>query len=261
MEDIAQTGTSYLKPHVFTYTEDDISRLLGETYDASAFLNTPSMVDLRRKYEFETKRIISLELHLTTLIEYYRHQRIPRGMRTPSKPNLFFQETIYRTKFEMISNKYAFDLMLLNIELLRAELSKVRARLETVEKLLKTTLNAEDLAKFLQKHEDFLKKFKSDLEETKRRKWHRDIQDYETGRVYSWNVPRQTFFNNSFQNVDNRKNVDFQRNPASEPFLGERPMEGPTGDPQGAGANTDTGASKGKAQRSRHVTRSTNRTK
>lgn len=81
-------------------------------------LNLPSVFFLKNKFEFETKRRITLELHLTTLVEYYKNLRIPRGMRPQSKPNMFFQDIAFRVKFEQTSNKNALDMFLLNIEFL-----------------------------------------------------------------------------------------------------------------------------------------------
>lgn len=246
MEDSSASGTSTSNTNVFTYTEAEANQLLGDALTDVAFLNKPSTVDLRRKYEFETKRIISLELHLTTLIEYYRNQRIPRGMRSQSRPNMFFQDNDFRAKFEKISNKYAYDMILLNIEFLRMELARVRARLEEVERLLKTTLTTEDLTKYLQRHETILKKYKEDLEETKCRKWHRDIQDYTTGRVYNWTVTKV------FNNFDRRNNVDSYVPNNSEPFLGVRTTKSTTGDPPDVEVDTDTENGRTRSQRNRN---------
>lgn len=83
MEDsnTASTGMLDDNMHVFSYTEADPNRLLGEAQSVAHFLSVPSSADFRCKYDYESKRFVTIELHLYTLIEYHRQQRIPRGMR------------------------------------------------------------------------------------------------------------------------------------------------------------------------------------
>ncbi|XP_075684664.1 uncharacterized protein LOC142652871 isoform X5 [Rhinoderma darwinii] len=69
-----------LEPDVFSYSEGDVEQILLGLQGDVGFLTTPSSTDLKRKLENESKRAISLQLHLATLGEYYRQKRIPRGL-------------------------------------------------------------------------------------------------------------------------------------------------------------------------------------
>lgn len=124
MEDSNATGTSEIPTRVFSFTEADAGRLLGDAQTAAKFLNMPSIMDVKRKFEYESKRQVTLDLHLLTLIEYHRNQRIPRGMRGQLRPNMFAQDMEFCDLFEKISNKYSYDLILLNVQFLRKELLK-----------------------------------------------------------------------------------------------------------------------------------------
>lgn len=239
MEDIPETTTGTLDDngHVFTYSNADANRLLGAPQSEVSFLSIPSAVDLRRRYEFESRRFVNLELHLTTLIEYHRNQRIPRGMRTQSRPNLYSQEPEFRIKCEQIANKFAFDMILLNIEFLRKDLKKVQDKKEDLEKLLKDVLSPEDYEKFMLRNENFLQKHRNELQDLKRRKWYRDIHDYQQGRVYNWTMtmsrPMGPYKGPQMSNVDAMGN-----NESEDLFLGlNSPLVTPRGQPGGAAGN------------------------
>lgn len=118
--DTATTGM-ITEPTVFAYTTADVGRIYSGLDGDASFLKVPSVSNLRRNYEYETKRLCTLELHLITLAEYHKSNRIPRGMRSQLKPNLFFTDTDFKARYEQISNKYALDLILLNIEHLQRE--------------------------------------------------------------------------------------------------------------------------------------------
>lgn len=60
----------------------------------------------------------------------------------------------------------------------------MKIKVNDAETLLKSNLPDDDYSSFVSKQQDFLLKFKSDLKENKRKKWHRDIVDYQNGKVY-----------------------------------------------------------------------------
>ncbi|CAJ0937119.1 unnamed protein product [Ranitomeya imitator] len=106
---------------VFKYTPEDEERILGGLDGEAIFLKTPSIPELKRKYESDIKRMINLQLHMVTLGQYYKEGKIPRGLRSNIRPNLFQGDTMYCARFVMLSNKYAMDTILLNIEYLQEE--------------------------------------------------------------------------------------------------------------------------------------------
>ncbi|CAJ0927892.1 unnamed protein product [Ranitomeya imitator] len=175
-----------MEPGVFSYTVEDEERILSNMEEGAAFLKKPSIMEMKRIYENENKRLISSQLHLTTLGQYYKEHKIPRGLRSHIRPNLFLNNSTFCTRFTMISNKYAMDVMLLNIEYLQLEVKKLQSSVNENEKKIQDVLNKEDWTIFKDKIEKDLIKFRGDLEEMKRKKWSRDSSDYESGQVYAW---------------------------------------------------------------------------
>lgn len=104
----------------FAYTDTEIGSILGGFEGDASFLNVPSIIDLYRNYETDTKRLCTLELHLITLGSQLRS-------------NMFTTDCDFRTRYEQISNKYALDLILLNIEHLQKELLNVRSKVRDLE--------------------------------------------------------------------------------------------------------------------------------
>lgn len=181
-------GTSSENVKTFSYSNIAMGKILRGLEGGASFLNVPSTLNLKRNFEFETKRQCTLELHAITMVEYYKNNRIPRGMRSQLRPFMFTNDVDFRTKYEQISNKYALDLILLNIEHSQKELGTAREKTQKIEEDLRANLSPDDFAAFMLKQQDFLQKFKLNLQETKRRKWYRDIRDYQRGQVYTWSA-------------------------------------------------------------------------
>ncbi|XP_044155309.1 uncharacterized protein LOC122941879 [Bufo gargarizans] len=173
-------------PDVFTYTRDDEERILQGLVSEPLFLSTPTLIDLKKCYEADAKKIASTDLHLMTLGQYFKEHRIPRGIRSQLKPNLFPAESAFAQKFIQISNKYAFDIILLNLEYLQQELSVSKTRQSETMSALKTMMGPEDWKTYDDSCMEHLAKFIKEQESTKRKKWQRDADDYIKGKVYTW---------------------------------------------------------------------------
>lgn len=99
--------------------------------------------------------------------------------------------------------------------------------------MLKNTITLEQYNGHMEKLTSFLIKTRGDIEEIKKKKWHRDLNDYATGRVYFWN--------SSPNNPDDRrppmrrfKEFD-KKGPGEKPFLGSRPTPTDSGGNQREG--------------------------
>ncbi|CAJ0963716.1 unnamed protein product [Ranitomeya imitator] len=171
---------------VFKYTPEDEERILGGLDGEAIFLKTPSIPELKCKYESDIKRMINLQLHMVTLGQYYKEGKIPRGLRSNIRPNLFQGDTMYCARFVMLSNKYAMDTILLNIEYLQEESKKMQVNTEGIEQKIKALITIEDWNIFKEKVDKESVKLRNELEEVKRKKWNRDLEDYEAGHIYSW---------------------------------------------------------------------------
>ncbi|CAJ0966879.1 unnamed protein product [Ranitomeya imitator] len=132
--------------------------------------------------------------------EELQHGGSPGGLRPHLRPTLLPENAQFCMKFESITNKYAFDVMLLNIEFLKAEMIIVKRNIMELEDQVKAQLTTQDWSPLKTKMEENLMKFKKEIETTKRIKWFRDADDYKVGRVFSWQMgPGQ------YSNVGNKR--------------------------------------------------------
>lgn len=99
----------------------------------TSFLNALSIMDLKRDYEFETKRCCTLDLYANILGEYYKNCRIPRGMRLQARPKFLVDDEDFRNKHMQILNKCGMDLLLLHIGRLYSEIIKMRGKMKIPE--------------------------------------------------------------------------------------------------------------------------------
>ncbi|CAJ0940184.1 unnamed protein product [Ranitomeya imitator] len=141
---------------------------------------------LKNRWEIENKNLISLELHAGTLVEYYKAKRIPRGLRPNLRTTIMPNNTQFCAKFEAIGNKYAFDIMLLNIEFLKKEIESLKTKVEEIKNSLVPLVSITDFSSINSKIEENLLKYRTGLEDTKRSKWFRDLEDYNNGKIYGW---------------------------------------------------------------------------
>ncbi|CAJ0935798.1 unnamed protein product [Ranitomeya imitator] len=170
----------------FAYTNEDGERILEGVESNATFLSTPSLYDLKVKYENTIRKLTTAQLHLVTLSEYYRVKKIPRGLRSNIRPNLMLNDTSFCVKFGMISNKYGLDIILLNIEYLQQETKKLKCDISLVEVELKGLMREEEWTNFKESINIKIDKLRLELEDVKRRKWNRDMDDYKDGNIYNW---------------------------------------------------------------------------
>lgn len=188
--------------------------------DAS-FLKSPALTDIKRNFEYESKRKITLELHLVTLCEYYKEKRIPRGMRAQLKPIMFATNPEFLSRFEAVSTKYALDVLLMNMDFLQGELAASKKRVLELDTALSQILPLEDYIQHIEKLNGYLAKFRTETEDTKKRNWQRDLQDYSTGKIYGWNNQMDNLNNRKFRKRRETGNNEFS-NKSGEVFLGAR---------------------------------------
>lgn len=240
-----------------TFSEEDIERILGGVCDQAGFLQQPT-TDILRKRLLKTRRaIVSGTLHAATLGEYYKHKRIPRGLRTHLKPLLFPYNKDFVRRFELISDRYSLDIMLLNMEFLQGTLDQDKLKSDALEQELKTKCSGEEFSTLIEQLENNLAKFKLDIENTKRAKWHRDQEDYEKGAIYSWHQQsevvqparpyrrgRQRLWRGAARGTDTDSSED-------RPFLGEVMEQ--SGADTGGEAENITGAGNSRVTRSQRA--------
>ncbi|XP_056377057.1 uncharacterized protein LOC130273771 [Hyla sarda] len=246
--------------HVSSYAEEEVDRILGGLKGDATFLATPTIIDVKRSFEYESKRFINMELHLTTLGEYYKNKRIPRGMRSRLRPTVYTESAEFKKRFEEISDRYAFDIILLNLDHLQNELIGVQTRVTELEQSLAKMLSGEEYSTYMEGNKKIMDKFKSEVMDVKKRKWYRDQMDYTKGRVYTWN---QQWSNNTdsqfFSPRRGKSNKSFSRNVTNNPapskdFLGEGPSVNLTRNPPEEVVEKDIGQGRTRRQKQGKLT-------
>ncbi|CAJ0949635.1 unnamed protein product [Ranitomeya imitator] len=150
------------------------------------FLHLPSKDAKSRDWEKERKRLIGYDLHCATLGEYHRQGKIPRGLRCNLRPTLFSENEKYCATFQKILNKCSFDIILLTIEYLQEAIKTTEEKIESIETQLTSTLSSTEFTTLKGKVDSILTIHQKTLEERKRTKFQRDIEDYLTNNVYKW---------------------------------------------------------------------------
>ncbi|KAK9981821.1 hypothetical protein ABG768_001345 [Culter alburnus] len=176
-----------VRAKTFTFNTGDKARIL---YPSSADdLETRGMesVDstqerLLRLYQKEMR----FELHAKTLSEYYRCERIPRGLRIEKAPTIGKDDPEFCRRWCEILNRCSFDLMLLIVEHTSKESSSVKTSILECEKEIETMYNKEKLEELKKTIQEQLKEFREDLTTFKLRKFRRDTMDYKDNKVYKW---------------------------------------------------------------------------
>ncbi|CAH2320307.1 Hypothetical predicted protein [Pelobates cultripes] len=170
----------------FAYTEGDINHITSALRGAKEFLTNESERGIAHKLERDLKRKISWELHVNTLGEYLRQKRIPRGLRVRLHPTLCRDNAEHRAIWYKILNKCSVDLMVLTIESLQKELTKLIKEIAATEQELAAVTALTDLETLKKQIEDKLKEYQRETEEFKKKKIHRDELDYQRDQVYTW---------------------------------------------------------------------------
>ncbi|XP_044133459.1 alcohol dehydrogenase 1-like [Bufo gargarizans] len=170
----------------FSYENSTAEEIVSQVHTSSNFLHILPSEFRSRDWERESKKLIATELHCTTLAEYFKQKKIPRGLRVHLRPTLFPNNNEYCNKFESIINKCSLDIIVLSIEFLQKSIIDSKEKLTAIETQLVSTIPAEEWADLKQKTERILNDHQKYLETTKRNKFFRDSEDYQLQRVYRW---------------------------------------------------------------------------
>ncbi|CAJ0944555.1 unnamed protein product [Ranitomeya imitator] len=181
-----------MSSETFSFNATEAAEILSKVTAPSDFLQIPTKELKNRDLERESRRAVNLELHIITIAEYLRVQRIPRGLRVPLQPTFFREDKDYCTKFEHILNKCSADLMTLTLSYLQKNLDTVNAQISAIENQLTSTMPQEEFQELKTKNQEMLRSHRSELEKKKRSKFLRDTEDYLQNRVYQWRDVRRS---------------------------------------------------------------------
>ncbi|CAJ0964212.1 unnamed protein product [Ranitomeya imitator] len=213
-----------MSSETFSFNATEAAEILSKVTAPSDFLQIPAKELKNRDLERESRRAVNLELHIITIAEYLRVQRIPRGLRVPLQPTFFREDKDYCTKFEHILNKCSADLMTLTLSYLQKNLETVNAQINAIETQLTSTLPQEEFQELKTKNQEILRSHRSELEKRKRSKFLRDTEDYLQNRVYQWrdtqHSTRRHSSLSSSGSIDSRPGTSNSFSSHSSSFLG-----------------------------------------
>ncbi|OCT65908.1 hypothetical protein XELAEV_18042161mg [Xenopus laevis] len=128
--DIADTTAR--KAETFGFTETERKRIL----QSAQSLPTPptsSEAEIFRKLEQLKRRDISWALNSSSLAEYAKAQRIPRGLRITLKPALFKDDQAFTAKWQGILNRCSLDLIALTVQQLQVGSKDLKQQIHVLE--------------------------------------------------------------------------------------------------------------------------------
>lgn len=168
-----------------SFTQQEIEAIL---FPSTTQLTPPpeSTDDLMKQLNTLLQKRTRHQLHGSTLSEYVRAKRIPRGLRIQKIPTIGRNNEVFCTKWCEILNKASLDLTVLVIDFTQKELIRVEQELAVVKETLKTKSTETELKKIQDELDATTEKYQHELLKTKISKFKRDTNDYKEGRVYPW---------------------------------------------------------------------------
>lgn len=169
----------------FTFGLEDSQNILFPRDETNAL--QPEDIEFSMKgYKYLMEKEIRYNLHGSTLSEYWRASRIPRGLRIQKAPTIGREDPAFCNRWCEIMNKASLDLTLLVIEFTQKELLKTK---QDIDEIQTSIIDSHDETVFKQ-HTELLEKslakFKQDLQQIKIKKFRRDTMDYRDNQVYTW---------------------------------------------------------------------------
>ncbi|XP_044142234.1 uncharacterized protein LOC122933714 [Bufo gargarizans] len=175
-----------MSSNTFSYDIETTNSIISQVQFGNDFLQIPAQEWKTRDYTRDLRRLTSLILHCSTLTEYHKNNRIPRGLRSHLRPTLFKDDADFCDRFENIINKCSFDLMLLTIDKARHTIEDLQKQITATEEQLSSILPTEEWTTLKEKTSKQTSEYQKYTEGTKRAKFIRDAEDYRLNRVYRW---------------------------------------------------------------------------
>lgn len=171
----------------FEFTTEDAQRIL---LPATGLDSMELSEDIKLKLERLHLKHTRLVMHGSTLSEYWRNKKIPRGLRIQKAPTIGKTNENFVKRWGEILNKCSLDLMLLIIEHVSTEASALKVEIDAQEKLLKDKYNTmyPDIDRTIM---DSVGKYKEQLLSIKLKKYKRDVEDYQRNEIYHWECKEQ----------------------------------------------------------------------
>ncbi|XP_041437211.1 uncharacterized protein LOC121399722 [Xenopus laevis] len=149
----------------------------------------PNNTEILHSLEQLKRREVSWGLHIASLAEYAKAQRIPRGLRVMLQPALFKDSQEFRQKWQGILNRCSLDLIALTIQQLQTGSKELKQQIRLKEEEYMGTTDTSDQT--LRELEHKMERMQQEILQIKLLKFKRDTRDYEQGEVYTWKESRR----------------------------------------------------------------------
>lgn len=174
----------------FSYSKEEgeniiVSETLFDQIDTETSDAKKIFLDLKKLSEKDLK----LQMHMTTLSDYWREKMIPRGLRIKKFPSFGFGDIEFKNKWEAILNKCSLDLMLLLIEEPKKQKCATENEITSIKKEISTKYKDQELP-FEKEIKEGLDKLQRHIKQEKLAKFKRDQSDYKGEKVYTWRQGR-----------------------------------------------------------------------
>lgn len=182
------------KAETYTFSEEERTRILFNAEEAGlkwADNAGDGKINNVKKLEQMRKKEINLTLHASTLTEYLKAQRIPRGLRCSLTPILLKDDAEYQSKWYALCNRHSLDLMLLTVKHLQVAIKKTQDEISTILPEVKNSSTPAEFDKLQEEISVNIRKMREQLMQTKIKKFERDTKDYLFNRVYTWSEEKK----------------------------------------------------------------------
>lgn len=166
----------------FEFSQEDAERILMPSDFLGGSMSCDEFrVKLERLRQKETRKL----MHGTTLSEYWRNKKIPRGLRMQKAPTIGMDDENFVKRWGEILNKCSLDLMLLIIEQCSTEAQQIKAEIQTQETLLKE-MSGSDFSALEAAINESTNHYRQKLHAMKLKKYKKVTDDYLRNEVYEW---------------------------------------------------------------------------
>ncbi len=166
----------------FEFSSEDAQRILFPTVQLEGVESSDELrIRLERLYLKETR----LTMHGSTLSEYWRNKKIPRGLRIQKAPTIGKSDENFIKRWGEILNKCSLDLMLLIINQVSTEASTVKAEILKKEEDLREKIGT-NFSSIESSIKTTVCQYKEKLLSIKLKKYKRDTEDYQRNEIYNW---------------------------------------------------------------------------
>ncbi|OCT76154.1 hypothetical protein XELAEV_18031343mg [Xenopus laevis] len=178
----------------FSFSQQERAEILSSVSESLTDLQDVFVApdkEVKRRIESLAKKEISLNLHCSTLAEYAKVSRIPRGLRCTLLPFFNKDDKQFMDKWYAILNRCSLKLMIQTIQGLQINIKTTQQELTSATSELRSRITSDEYNKFNCELQVSLADFRADIVQKKLQKYKQDTLDYESNRVYTWAAERK----------------------------------------------------------------------